>query len=762
MSTDEIRVAIVGGGMGGLTTAFYLSESNAQRKSKGLPPFRITIYQNGWRLGGKGASGRGCHDRIEEHGLHVWMGFYENAFRLLRQCYGLLEDADRTLYRNWRDAFIEEPSVGLHLGTQGRHAVWLAAIPPNEGLPGDPLRPDSNPFRVTHYVQQLFALLRALILSESVLRSEPKAENGARADAKSDATAQAGATDKDPGSRGSGPGQPLLDLFVLADRIFEEAGIDPDDLLESLKRSARYGSTLGVGALRSLLGLFSSGPLPELPGGNPKTLQFVKDAQDAANRALAKVHELDPHARRCWQLIDIIAAVIRGLAVGSPSVYDDPRALDALNGLDFTDWVAGHGAHQESLRSPFLTGMYELMFARPGQLAAGQALRGAFRMFLTYRGSFFWKMRSGMGDVVFTPMYRVLKRRGVRFEFFHRLHEVTTAEERRASGEVTRYVDRLRFERQAFVQEDFDPLDGRGCWPASPPNNVPAYQPRDRLEWGWVDTRFAPEREVCLSVQKDFDFVVLAVPVDVLRLTCANLKKSSKRWADLFEHVSTRATHGFQWWSTQSVRDLGWDGPRTTVTAISGDGSTPHPFDTWADMTQVLPTETRWPESRPESVHYFCGPLDFHERRAVEKDGQAGEDVDGRTGESDEQFSQRLAEAVSTSTTAAWATLDLMRRSVWPKLKAATIVQAQGEPHSFFLTVNAAPGQRYVLSKPGSLKHRISPLEMDFDNLTVAGDWTDSGYNAGCIEAAVMSGKLASHALSGFPALSDIIGYDHP
>ena len=41
----------------------------------------------GWRLGGKGASGRGVADRIEEHGLHLWMGFYENAFRLMRDCY---------------------------------------------------------------------------------------------------------------------------------------------------------------------------------------------------------------------------------------------------------------------------------------------------------------------------------------------------------------------------------------------------------------------------------------------------------------------------------------------------------------------------------------------------------------------------------------------------------------------------------------------------------------------------------------------------
>ena len=42
------RVAILGGGLGSLTTAYELS-------SRG---YDITLYQMGWRLGGQGASGR--------------------------------------------------------------------------------------------------------------------------------------------------------------------------------------------------------------------------------------------------------------------------------------------------------------------------------------------------------------------------------------------------------------------------------------------------------------------------------------------------------------------------------------------------------------------------------------------------------------------------------------------------------------------------------------------------------------------------------
>ena len=71
------RVAILGGGAGGVTAAFELTATPDLREQ-----YEVTVYQRGWRLGGKGASGRNQErgQRIEEHGLHMWMGFYEQAF----------------------------------------------------------------------------------------------------------------------------------------------------------------------------------------------------------------------------------------------------------------------------------------------------------------------------------------------------------------------------------------------------------------------------------------------------------------------------------------------------------------------------------------------------------------------------------------------------------------------------------------------------------------------------------------------------------
>jgi len=85
-----------------------------------------------------------------------------------------------------------------------------------------------------------------------------------------------------------------------------------------------------------------------------------------------------------------------------------------------------------------------------------------------------------------------------------------------------------------------------------------------------------------------------------------------------------------------------------------------------------------------------------------------------------------------------------------------------GRFDSQYWRANVNPSDRYVLSLPGSIRHRISPLDPTYDNLTIAGDWTASGLMTGCTEAAVMSGLLAAHALSGLPALAEITGFDHP
>src|SRR5215469_7460460 len=107
-SVQPIRVAVIGGGCASLTAAFELTRPEQRGR------YEVTVYQAGWRLGGKGASGRGPSGRIEEHGLHLWLGFYENAFRLMRACYAELgRDPKKDRLATWQDAFEPAPVVAV-------------------------------------------------------------------------------------------------------------------------------------------------------------------------------------------------------------------------------------------------------------------------------------------------------------------------------------------------------------------------------------------------------------------------------------------------------------------------------------------------------------------------------------------------------------------------------------------------------------------------------------------------------------------------
>ena len=72
------------------------------------------------------------------------------------------------------------------------------------------------------------------------------------------------------------------------------------------------------------------------------------------------------------------------------------------------------------------------------------------------------------------------------------------------------------------------------------------------------------------------------------------------------------------------------------------------------------------------------------------------------------------------------------------------------------------PSERYVIAPAGTTQFRLEAGNSGFDNLVVAGDWIRTGLNVGCVEATVMSGKLASHAISRQPPLDTIIGYQPP
>jgi len=126
------KVAILGGGVAAMTAAFELTSVPGWQQR-----YEVTVYQLGWRLGGQCASGRGPHDRIEEHGLHVLLGCYENAFRMLRQCYAVLDRDETAPLATWEQAFKPYHGIIFQEHIDGVSKLWPMDFPRNRALPGD-------------------------------------------------------------------------------------------------------------------------------------------------------------------------------------------------------------------------------------------------------------------------------------------------------------------------------------------------------------------------------------------------------------------------------------------------------------------------------------------------------------------------------------------------------------------------------------------------------------------------------------------------
>jgi uncharacterized protein with NAD-binding domain and iron-sulfur cluster len=386
---------------------------------------------------------------------------------------------------------------------------------------------------------------------------------------------------------------------------------------------------------------------------------------------------------------------------------------------------------------------------------AGVALRGSHRFLWTYRGSIVWKLRAGMGDIVFAPFYEVMKRRGVSFRFFHRLEAVRlAARDELAPGERP-YVKALEFAIQAEARDgEYHPLidvDGLPCWPSVPDYSqlVDGDSLRDRKFESHWDRRAVSHQTLRLG--DDFDFVVLGVGLGAIPYVCRDLVEKDQRWRDMVNHLKTVATQAFQLWLREDMEALGWDGPAVSMCGLA------RPFDTWGDMRHLV-TEERWPVT-PRAIAYFCSALTepeaSHDRDDPEYELKRREQV--RRNAIDflnREIAQLWPHAVSSGNQFRWELL------VDPAF--ADSVKGEARFDSQFWTANVSPSERYVLSVPGTQKYRISPLDNSYDNLTIAGDWTACGLDTGCVESAIISGRLAAHAISGFPALSDIVGYDHP
>jgi uncharacterized protein with NAD-binding domain and iron-sulfur cluster len=209
----------------------------------------------------------------------------------------------------------------------------------------------------------------------------------------------------------------------------------------------------------------------------------------------------------------------------------------------------------------------------------------------------------------------------------------------------------------------------------------------------------------------------------------------------MVEHVKTTQTQAVQLWLRDDLPGIGWKLGSPVLDGFA------EPFDTWADMSHLLPRE-RWPAgSAPLQIAYLCSRLD--------DDGAA---PPPRTAS---EYAARQRDRVEAH---ARSWLGGEAHGLWPRAASkgaggfdwSLLVDPEEREgprrlEAQYLQATWSPSERYVLSVPGSRRHRLRADESGFDNLFLAGDWVRTGMSAGCVEAAVMAGMQAARALSGHP-----------
>jgi len=678
------QLVVLGGGMSSLVTLLELtSQPDWQARWK-----RITVYQLGWRLGGKGASGRNPEQaqRIEEHGLHLLFGCYENTFRLLDAVYADMPREPRE--RRWTLDQALEPHdhVVMFENTGTGWKPWTLDTVRRPGFPG---RGDPVELGARNYIDLL--LRWALQQVQHWIGGEAAAADGA-----------APAAPAHP--HASGLFEHLREARDLAEQAFGFAA-------ESAVAAAARGLMDWDGVVDGMVALLE--------------------------RGLGRLRELtepSPELRHAIVNVEFTLTVLKGLL--RDRVLERGREnWSAIDGYDLRDWLARHGASKDVLDSAPTRGLYAAIFSDKRRVAAGAILHALMRA-SHFKGAAIYKMKAGMGDTIFAPIYRVLRARGVHFEFFHRVESLELSPDRRR-------VERIQLNRQVRLRDpaaEYEPLvevNGLPCWPNRPRVEALAAEEADTIAHHDLEDWWDPwqgRETVTLSAGRDFDRVLLGISIGAFPDVCRELIEDSgnPRFAKMVHSVVTRETQSPQLWMAKDAKGLGWSTPPVVIPYES-------PFDTWAEMSHLLEEEDHG--SKVQSLQYLCTGMDDDEPPPPARlDPDYPRRQRARVREHLrawlESSAPRLWPGAASNGQFDWNVLDdPLGRSGEERLAAQYWIAVQN------------PSDRYVLAAPGSTAHRLRAEESGYDNLVLTGDWTLNDMNVGCLEGATMAGIRSARAL---------------
>ncbi|GAA4416141.1 NAD(P)-binding protein [Nibrella viscosa] len=672
----------------------------------------ITVYQLGWRLGGKCASGRNlkAHARVEEHGIHFWFGAYHNSFRWIDDCYARLQ---QTGYKPkpWHEALIPCPSyIGYENLQMNRWDAWKISphtwnIPPEKNLVPDSQHKDFTYYLADYVIAALKLIIQTVEEEKNNLVKIPKT------------VAQ-----------------------HLVEWLEEDHQNNTDKVVTRLKSVHDQFTRLAE------INTFQKNH-PLVTGLLNETETLLSFIGDVFSSYLEE-HQI---LRRIFVIVDLGLTILNGLL--TDNVFH--QGLDSLNEIDFIQWLRSHGASEVTLSNTLVTSYYDGAFAyRDGDKRfpnseAGTTLKGILVALLTNDKSMFFKFRGSMAEVVFTPYYLLLKEFGVKFKFFHKVKELHVSADKKR-------IDRIDIEKQVTLKsgdDKYDPLvDVKGikCWPSEPKYDLivegEELEKRSQaenvnLESFW--TAWTGKETVTLQDGKDFDEVIFGISVGSIPYLCTELIEANENWRRMVGAIETVPTQSLQLWTNRSASDLGWAFPDVSIYTTYHE-----PLSTCCMNPDLVALED-WPvNNTPKSVLFFTGV--FRDAAQVPPPGfsvfpqymyyrVAG------------QFIEFLVKHIEVPFPRVKPSRGLSQWFNWFLLHDSRPQMGINRLYSQYMRANIDPSERYVLSVTGSSKYRLKTDETGFENLYITGDWIATPLNSGCFEGAMMAGIATARAITKVP-----------
>ncbi|MEO1642350.1 MAG: NAD(P)-binding protein, partial [Pseudomonadota bacterium] len=699
-STSKKKIAVLGGGIGALSSVFYLTEEENWQDN-----YEITVYQQGWRLGGKCASGRdmrpGYGYRVYEHGLHIFAGFYDQAFDLLRRSYEAIDRPYGHPNRTVWDSFVPQDQIALveNPDHDDPHHVWYLNFPSNDAKPGEDLG-----------IPSLMVMLEKLV--GMLLHVSPH----------------------HPENNGGKKSEGIISwLLHEAKKILGDFVHKVEDEIEADVFNA---------AIHEVVKLIDQEMTRVHDAGSEIILENMRNRfMKAALLVQSILYGVakDKVIQNGFEVLDVYD--------WSEWIYNSAVAV----GEKFPEWGDPKKRAQDLIDwSPILS-LYDYAFAfqfgENGKLvrnfAAGTALKASL-LLIAYKGHFFWKMNGAMGDVVIAPIYLALKERGVKFEFFRRITDLNIA----ADSDVVESIDMVSQVRLKDPSREYNPVFDcpvpgfpedvtLECWPATPlwdQLHDGERLKREHRDFEHDDANHpgAEDEPLRLKRGEDFDDVIIGISVGGLKQVCSSFPERlpNSNWGPMFDKITLTRTCAMQIWPKRSLPDLGNKEPDRTLTGAA------QVYSTWSDMSHLLDREVWDGRDRPRSIIYFCGQIDGDEEgdAALDKSIRLGKDwLKGNS-------AKYWPNALSASSPYA----------LEPSVLYDPDPSADGDvfDRQYFRN-NYAPSELYVQSPKNSIQARMDANESGLSNLFLTGDWTRSEISSGCVEAAARSGARCARAVQG-------------